>query len=862
MRNMRLYKKYIAMSLCAACVLGTSGCGTKNQETEVVNTVDEASDAESENVTDDLTEVISKSVNAGGDSDSAKDETVYIMADASGSDKEVIVSEWLKNPEGAAEITDESTLEDIENVKGYEDYEEKNGKMVWQADGSDIYYQGKTEEKPPVELKVTYFLDGKEMEPEDMLGKQGQVKIRYEYKNNSKYQDVYTPFVMATGVIMSEDDFSNVQVENGRVISDGSRYIVVGMGVPGLTESLGLDEKEVVLPDYFEVEAWTDSFELESTVTVASTNLLKDKDIAEDIDVEEITDEVDDVTQAYSDGMDSLVDGVEKYTEGADKIAAGTGKLATGTETLTDGAGKLSTGLNSAAKGADELKNGMDSAYSGAASLDEGAKKLSDGAGAVKAGSTTLKNGADTVKGGAKSVADGAKTLSAGAAKLSEGTDTVDKGAKSLSAGTKQAYDGAKKVSDGAKQLNDKVQAIDLSGMMDEAKKEEVDPSVVAGKAEAILGTDTTSYVAGSLGVGAIQTAAADGAAYYGNAEGNIATYVGNAVASSVSDCQDVYDSVYASVLESTGDADIAAAAADAARSTAESAVQSAAQSAATSAATSAVSDGGAKFNALATANQTLSNNLSSTVSNVAGAYAKAGSAVTLDGVGKKLGEFDKQLTELKAGTEGLANGTSQVASGLDTLNTGASTLAAGTDSLAKGAGSLKTGSNELSKGAGTLSGGTEQLAAGAKSLETGAASLAEGAGTLKNGTGSLLVGLGKLDDGASTLTVGMHQLDSGASTLYNGTVTLKAGVNELNAGANTLSQNSGALTNGAEQLKQGTVKIIDRMNDAEEKAEDFDKKLKTVKEAGDKYQSFAGISDGMTGEVKFIIKTDAVQDK
>ena len=99
MRNMRLYKKYIAMSLCAACVLGTSGCGTKDQETEVVNTVDEASDAESENVTDDLTEVISKSVDAGGDSDSTKDETVYIMADASGSDKEVIVSEWLKNPE-------------------------------------------------------------------------------------------------------------------------------------------------------------------------------------------------------------------------------------------------------------------------------------------------------------------------------------------------------------------------------------------------------------------------------------------------------------------------------------------------------------------------------------------------------------------------------------------------------------------------------------------------------------------------------------------------------------------------------------------------------------------------------------------
>ena len=34
-------------------------------------------------------------------------------------------------------------------------------------------------------MKVSYYLDGEKMDPKDMAGKSGEVKIRFDYYNNS-----------------------------------------------------------------------------------------------------------------------------------------------------------------------------------------------------------------------------------------------------------------------------------------------------------------------------------------------------------------------------------------------------------------------------------------------------------------------------------------------------------------------------------------------------------------------------------------------------------------------------------------------------------------------------------------------------
>ena len=147
-------------------------------------------------------------------------------------------------------LKDSSSLTDISNVKGNETFSQNGTDMSWNTSGQDIYYQGKTDKKLPVSMKITYKLDGKEIAAKDLPGKSGKVEIHVQYTNNSKQtktiqgkkETIYTPFVMVTAMILSNDNFSNVEIDNGRVINEGSNNIVVGIGMPGLADSLDLDK--------------------------------------------------------------------------------------------------------------------------------------------------------------------------------------------------------------------------------------------------------------------------------------------------------------------------------------------------------------------------------------------------------------------------------------------------------------------------------------------------------------------------------------------------------------------------------------------------------------------------------------------
>jgi putative membrane protein len=101
-----------------------------------------------------------------------KEQTVYVTADESGKSENVIVSNWLKNTDGETQLTDKSELSNIQNVKGDEEFKQgSDSSLTWNADGKDIYYQGETSKELPVGVKLTYYLDGKEIQPSDLAGK-------------------------------------------------------------------------------------------------------------------------------------------------------------------------------------------------------------------------------------------------------------------------------------------------------------------------------------------------------------------------------------------------------------------------------------------------------------------------------------------------------------------------------------------------------------------------------------------------------------------------------------------------------------------------------------------------------------------
>ncbi|MBO5502979.1 MAG: hypothetical protein J5969_00710, partial [Lachnospiraceae bacterium] len=220
----------VLLSVSMVCSM-TAACGKKSEGAEPSAVIERLTDTAST----DAAVALLENAMYGEDSmkhhsaESGKSETVYVLSDADGAPHKVIVSDWLRNKDGAAQLKDESGLKDIKNVSGYETFEQSGDSLVWQADGSDIHYQGTTDRPLPVDVKVSYKLDGKPISPEELAGKSGRVTIRFDYENKEKRtitvdgaeEQVSVPFAMMSGMILPEDTFTNIEVKNGKVISEG-----------------------------------------------------------------------------------------------------------------------------------------------------------------------------------------------------------------------------------------------------------------------------------------------------------------------------------------------------------------------------------------------------------------------------------------------------------------------------------------------------------------------------------------------------------------------------------------------------------------------------------------------------------------
>ncbi|MCR5726739.1 MAG: hypothetical protein K6G24_04660 [Lachnospiraceae bacterium] len=357
--------------------------------------------------------------------DTTKEETVFVIADANGASKKVIVSDWVKNVNKEAKISDVSELTDIENVKGDETYNKNGNECVWEANGSDISYQGKTDKELPVEVKVTYTLDGKTVTPEEIKGKSGHVVIRFDYLNKTseevmidgKKENMCVPFAMLTGVIFDDEKFTNISAPSCKLINDGSRTVAIGLAFPGLQDSLAIDRDKFEIPESIEISADVKDFSLTMSLTVATNEIFGR---LSSVDIKD---------------LDSLSDSMAELTEGMQKLMEGSGALSDGLNQLLEKSGDIENGVGLLAEGSLALKNGI-------ASADEGAGKIADGAGALSDGAGTLSAGITSLKEGSGQLVAGTDALSSGAGQLSVGVDQLDAGAGALSDGAAQLKTG------------------------------------------------------------------------------------------------------------------------------------------------------------------------------------------------------------------------------------------------------------------------------------------------------------------------------------------------------------------------------------------------------------------------------------
>lgn len=366
-------KKVIASALCAGMVLGSVGMAA-----HAVNVKD--SDQK-------ITTSASSVMTQGNVEGLFKDETVYVFTEADGTAKKVLVNDWIQNGDKADQFADETNLKDIVNVKGDETFTDNgNGSLTWDANGEDIYYQGTSEEDLPVEMFVCYTLDGKEISPEDLAGKSGKVVIRYDYTNhrseqvkiNGENETIYAPFTVITGMLLDTDIFRNVTVTNGVLENMGNQIAVVGLAFPGMQDNLDISKDDYDIPDYVEITADVENFELSTSMSLVSTALFNE------LDMDELN-------------LDDLSESADKLRDGMNQLMEGSDALHEGLNTLLEQSKILVEGINALANGADQLKDGADALQSGAGQLYDGATQLSQGLSTLNQNSAALNNGAQAV---------------------------------------------------------------------------------------------------------------------------------------------------------------------------------------------------------------------------------------------------------------------------------------------------------------------------------------------------------------------------------------------------------------------------------------------------------------------------------
>lgn len=777
--------RYSSVLLSVVLIASTlTGCGTGTAYNQTGSEVAISSEAAS-NTENIITNAIKNELSISNTSTlktNTRDELVYVFDKADGTQDHVIVTE---------KVTD--------------------------SNGDTTTNQSTSDKTAPVSIKVTYKLNGVETKPEDMIGKSGKVTIRYDYTNNEKKtitvngksQIAYVPFTMITGALLPTDKFSNVEVTNGKVSKVGDNIIALGMAMPGLKDTLNLkfdgESLDMDIPEYFEISADVEDFELDMSMSVATTSTLNDID-TDDFSLAKLEDKMNELqsaadqltdgtvtlqngTQTLADSIPALTDGVNQLDDGASQIKDGIYAYTDGATALAAGAGQLKDGISAYTAGANKLGTGAGQLQTGLKTYTEGVGTLNSGSGTLKSGLLTYTDGVGSAAAGAASLQTGLKAYTAGVADAATGAATLNEGIKSIQ--TALIGNVVKQLTANAKEYRANSVKDDTTGVsvMDQAK------ALQLGAQKAGL-TDVT--VADDLTTLASKKDGTESSGY-------------------ITELYSKYLTAYTTnLIKET-----------------LTAIQS-----------------GTQYTPTNTTANTADYIYTMQLGLLISAAGNIGASTALDGVVSTLTTDEtlqaalKQLTE---GSQSLTDGLNTLAGNNDTLNTGAEKLNAGLAQLNDNSSALNTGAAQISAGLAQLSDNNDTLNSGIAQISAGLAQLNDNNDALNGGISQITSGFSTLNANNEALRSGSTQLADGTSTLKSSSVTLADGVTQLNDGAITLKD-------GMAEFNETGIKAITSLV-----GDDADTAVDTIKEViklGQNYNTFLGKSDGKDNSVTFIYKT------
>ena len=256
-----------------------------------------------------------------------KNETVFSELNTNGTMYKTKVTNHLKIT-SKEEITDNSILKEIININGDESFTQNENTLKWKTKGKDIYYEGETNKKVPIDINIKYYINNKEETLEKIKNKKGTIKIVISLTNKDKhmtningtYEELYTPFVVVAGTIINSKDASNITVTNGKIIETGHKSIISAIASPGLLESLNINKDNL---NKIEITYKTEKFSPNNIYIIATPKLLEKQDL----------DSFNNINNLSND-INKLQQGINEIQKGATSLSKYTKELSKGINTL------------------------------------------------------------------------------------------------------------------------------------------------------------------------------------------------------------------------------------------------------------------------------------------------------------------------------------------------------------------------------------------------------------------------------------------------------------------------------------------------------------------------------------------------
>ena len=755
-----------------------------------------------------------------------KKESVYTVLNSDGSVNTITVSDTLHSDSGFSNYQDKSDLQNVENLKSSDPVNSSNGNLIWNTDATDIYYQGTSNKELPLTVKITYTLDGNVVSADDLVGKSGHLKINIKLSNSSKQSyvvngktyNLVTPFVTGIGGMFDDDVFSNVTIDNGKVTSDSSHSIVVGVIVPGLKSGLSqvldsdlMHRLDDYLADEVNIEADVTDFESPTLMMAAATSTDAIKEEFADIDeFSSIFDKLDDLKEATNE----LIDGTSSLYDGAVKLNDGVATLQDGTKQLVSGSQQVADGAKSAATGGAKLETGLATLVARNDSLVLGVNQVTDAvlASVQSQVRTQLNDDSITltwenyskVLGDYNGVTDAMRSevktqlreaIEAKTGNLDDNTfegvlymcavnncdskesitNYLTNNASNLATASKvkQAQSDASLISQNVFSKIDRIMNLGVYEGSLAAVKEQLKegyPSLSNAQAEAVWLAEAQNPNIDENGIK-------------------------QAIDSAPTDSKGINDTTVSNVISSMRTTDA--------------------------------------YN-----NTTVYNKLCTTLNGYGVTDANQQAALLTIA-----GELHVDATSLETAIKAASSDATIAANVSNAINTASNTDAEG---YAQAQALIKGMLNSVAM---------ESISPALKSVSEQLQSVA-----------LLRTGIKSYTDGVSEAYAGSKELSSGLSSLSSGTNDLNAGIQKVNSGASDLKDGSQQLADGAKTLKEGMQKYNDEAiskltnNSRISSIEQASDLLEAISKDENNYNNFSGISDGTDGSIKFVFKINGAK--